>query len=70
MGSMLLANALNDKFQFVGINMNIKDDDINWTNLTHEQKNHQLFLNQKALLDHFWKRVPFPKNNMIKVFMI
>ena len=36
--------------------MNIKDDNINWSNLTHEQKNHQLFLNQKALLDQFLEK--------------
>ena len=26
-----------------------------WSSLTHEQKNHQLFLKQKALLDQFLK---------------
>ncbi|MBR3241960.1 MAG: hypothetical protein IKF90_04570 [Parasporobacterium sp.] len=36
--------------------MNIKDDDINWSDMTYEQKNHQLFLKQKALLDQFLEK--------------
>lgn len=28
----------------------------NWDSLTHEQKNHQLFLQQKALLDRFLEK--------------
>lgn len=27
-----------------------------WSNLTHEQKNHQLFLQQRALLDRFLEK--------------
>ncbi len=30
-----------------------KRDNLEWDSLTHEQKNHQLFLQQKALLDQF-----------------
>ena len=33
--------------------MNQKNTETDWANLTHDQKNHQLFLNQKALLDQF-----------------
>ena len=33
--------------------MNQKNTETDWANLTHEQKNHQLFLNQKAILDQF-----------------
>lgn len=29
----------------------VQDD--NWASLSHEQKNHQLFLKQKAMLDSF-----------------
>lgn len=28
----------------------------NWDSLTHEQKNHELFLQQKALLDRFLEK--------------
>ena len=27
-----------------------------WSNLTYQEKNHQLFLNQKSILDKFLKR--------------
>ena len=33
--------------------MDVKIEDPIWAKLNHEQKNHQLFLNQKALLDGF-----------------
>ena len=33
--------------------MEIVRDNPEWDSLTHEQKNHQLFLKQKALLDQF-----------------
>ena len=33
--------------------MNQENHEIDWTLMMHEQKNHQLFLNQKALLDQF-----------------
>ena len=29
------------------------EEPLDWTSLTHEEKNHQLFLRQKALLDRF-----------------
>ena len=32
------------------------DNWLNWSSLTHEQKNHQLFLKQKALLDQFLEK--------------
>jgi hypothetical protein len=32
------------------------DNWINWSSLTHEEKNHQLFLKQKALLDQFLEK--------------
>ena len=33
--------------------LNDKDDNSGWSSLTHAQKNHQLFLTQRALLDQF-----------------
>jgi len=33
--------------------MEIVRDNLEWDSLTHEQKNHQLFLKQRALLDQF-----------------
>ncbi len=33
--------------------MNQKTTETDWAQLTHEQKKHRLFLNQKALLDQF-----------------
>ena len=41
--------------RFEGIGMDNTDDIIAWSSLTHEQKNHQLFLTQKELLDQFLK---------------
>ncbi len=32
------------------------DNWINWQSLTHAEKNHQLFLKQKALLDQFLEK--------------
>ena len=32
------------------------DNSADWDKLTHEQKNHQLYLKQKALLDLFLER--------------
>ena len=32
------------------------DNSADWDKLTHEQKNHQLYLKQKELLDQFLKR--------------
>ena len=32
------------------------DNSADWNKLTHEQKNHQLYLKQKALLDQFLER--------------
>lgn len=29
------------------------DNDTGWASLSHEEKNHQLFLTQKAILDQF-----------------
>ena len=34
----------------------ISNEDINWFSLSHEEKNHQLFLKQKALLDQFLEK--------------
>ena len=31
-------------------------DNTNWDSLSHEEKNHQLFLRQKELLDRFLER--------------
>ncbi len=42
-------------FRFEGVNMDNTDDNIAWSTLTHEQKNHQLFLIQKELLNQFLK---------------
>ncbi len=33
--------------------LNVTQSDAAWSDMTHEQKNHQLFLKQKALLDQF-----------------
>lgn len=41
--------------RFEGIGMDNTDDNIAWSSLTHEQKNHQLFLTQKELLNQFLK---------------
>ena len=35
--------------------MDNTNDNRAWSSLTHEQKNHQLFLKQKELLDQFLK---------------
>lgn len=35
-------------------NINIEDKE--WTTLSHEKKNHQLYLRQKALLDQFLEK--------------
>ena len=32
------------------------NDNTTWSSLTHEQKNHQLFLKQKDLLDQFLEK--------------
>ena len=37
-------------------NIIISTEDMNWSALSHEQKNHQLFLKQKALLDQFLEK--------------
>lgn len=42
-------------FRFEGVGMDNTNDSIAWSSLTHEQKNHQLFLTQKELLDQFLK---------------
>ena len=42
-------------FRFEGEGMDNTNDSIAWSSLTHEQKNHQLFLKQKELLDQFLK---------------
>lgn len=34
----------------------VKTEDEEWSALTHEQKNHELFLRQKALLDQFLEK--------------
>jgi len=36
--------------------MEYKSDNTEWLHLTHEQKNHQLFLKQKELLDQFLEK--------------
>ena len=33
--------------------MDISIEDAEWSAMTHEQKNHELYLRQKALLDRF-----------------
>ena len=38
------------------LNCRNSNEDINWTALSPEQKNHQLFLKQKALLDQFLEK--------------
>ena len=41
------------------MNMSLSDpaeSNTAWDNMTHEQKNHQLYLKQKALLDQFLER--------------
>ena len=35
---------------------NIAETDITWDNMTYAEKNHQLYLKQKELLDQFLKR--------------
>ena len=35
------------------INDNSEPNNTGWSSMTHEQKNHELFLKQKALLDQF-----------------
>ena len=40
---------------FGGVGMDNTNDNTAWPFLTHEQKNHQLFLTQKELLDQFLK---------------
>lgn len=37
----------------MGDHMNQMVQDDNWASLSHEEKNHQLFLKQKAMLDGF-----------------
>ena len=46
---------------FLGRSIKMKSFDINiedaeWDSLSHEEKNHQLFLRQKALLDQFLEK--------------
>lgn len=36
--------------------MDINIEDAEWDSLSHEEKNHQLFLRQKALLDQFLEK--------------
>lgn len=36
--------------------MDIDIEDEEWSSLSHEEKNHQLFLRQKALLDQFLEK--------------
>ena len=36
--------------------MNIINDNKEWSSMTHDQKNHQLFLKQKKLLDQFLEK--------------
>ena len=36
--------------------MDVSIEDAEWTAMTHEQKNHELFLKQKALLDQFLEK--------------
>ena len=36
--------------------MDFTHDDQNWNKLTYKEKNHQLFLKQKAVLDKFMER--------------
>lgn len=38
------------------MSMDINIEDAEWDALSHEEKNHQLFLRQKALLDQFLEK--------------
>ena len=38
----------------MAMNINIEDEE--WSSLSHEAKNHQLYLRQKALLDQFLEK--------------
>ena len=41
---------------FVKMDTDDLNDDNGWASLSHEEKNHQLFLRQKALLDQFLEK--------------
>ena len=36
--------------------MDVSIEDEKWSTMTHEQKNHELYLRQKALLDQFLEK--------------
>jgi hypothetical protein len=38
------------------VKMDVSIEDEKWDAMTHEQKNHELFLRQKALLDQFLEK--------------
>lgn len=38
------------------MSMDISIEDAEWDSLSHEEKNHQLFMRQKALLDQFLEK--------------
>ncbi len=38
------------------MSMDINIEDAEWDSLSHEEKNHQLFLRQKVLLDQFLEK--------------
>ena len=50
--------------------MDVSIEDEKWSAMTHEQKNRELFLRQKALLDQFLERALFRRNSTTGAFMI
>ena len=50
--------------------MDYSRDNQNWDSLSYVEKNHQLYLKQKALLDQFLEKVQSLRHSMIRVSMI